>query len=94
MAKMGELKTNILGSIRRISRYTGKRTETGEWPAKLEMRDQHARHQKKYSHTSPKPRVIIYFRNKYNCPPLGRTNVATMTWMTGSERTRRRVAQS
>ena len=66
MAKMGELKTNVLSSIRRRSSHTGKRTETREWPAKLEMRDQHARHQTKYSHTSPKPRVIIYFRNKYN----------------------------
>ena len=32
--------------------------------------------QNKYSHTSPKPHVVIYFRNKYNLPPLGRTNVA------------------
>ena len=55
----------------------GNWTETKEWTAKLEMRDQHTRHQIKYSQTSPKQRVIIYFRNnKYKCPPLGRTNVA------------------
>ena len=41
--------------------------------------------QHKYSHTSPKPCVIIYFRNKYNLPPLGRTNVPTITWMTGPD---------